>query len=136
MGRLPVYTHPPPAARPPAFPCYSQPLVEGLPSTDGGHTMPRVVIDRERSNRVSVYMDGVDADDMDEVAGMLRGLACAINGFRVVSDMDNTRFWIESPVKWGFNTTEDADYFRTCVDYYFDDDILKGLKVKPRYRRR
>ena len=98
--------------------------------------MPRVVIDRERSNRVSVYMDGVDADDMDEVAGMLRGLACAINGFRVVSGMDNTRFWIESPVKWGFNTTEDADYFRTCVDYYFDDDILKGLKVKPRYRRR
>ena len=98
--------------------------------------MPRVVIDRERSNRVSVYMDGVAADDMDEVAGMLRGLACAINGFQAVSGMNNTRFWTESPVKWEFNTTKDADYFRSCVGFYFSDEILKGLKVKPRYWRR
>ena len=98
--------------------------------------MPRVVFDRVRSNRVSVYMDGVDADDMDEVAGMLRGLACAINGFQVVTGMSNARFWTESPVKWEFNTAEDADRFRDCVGYYFDDEILKGLKVKPRFRRR
>ncbi|MCY4496561.1 MAG: hypothetical protein OXC14_04685 [Rhodospirillaceae bacterium] len=97
--------------------------------------MPRVVVDRQRSNRVSVYMDGVDADDMDEVAGMLRGLACAINGFKVVTGMSNARLWTESPVKWTFNTTENADRFRTCVRYYFDDEILRGLKVKPRYWR-
>lgn len=50
--------------------------------------------------------------------------------------MDNTRFWTERPVKWEFASTEDADYFRDRVGYYFDDEILKGLKVKPRYWRR
>lgn len=57
-------------------------------------------------------------------------------GFRAVTGMNNTRYWIERPVKWEFNSAKDADYFRDCVGYYSDDEILKGLKVKPRNWRR
>ena len=88
------------------------------------------------SKSVSVYMEDVEDVDRDEIAGMLRGLACAIDGFRADSKMTNDRFWQESPVIWPFTTVEKAEYFKVCVDYYFDDAILEALKVKRRKMRR
>ena len=88
------------------------------------------------SRRVSVYMDDVDDADRNEIAGMLRGLACAIDGFGADTDMTNERFWQESPVIWPFSTVEKAKYFKSCVEYYFDDAILEALKVKRRTIRR
>ena len=95
--------------------------------------MPRLRFkDGIPSSRVSVYMDDVDDDDRDEIAGMLRGLACAIDGFGADANMTNDRFWRESPVIWPFSTVEKAKYFKSCVEYYFDDAILEALKVKRR----
>ena len=88
------------------------------------------------SRSVRVYMDEVDDDDRDEIAGMLRGLACAIDGFRADSNMTNERFWRENPVKWPFSTVEKAAHFKDCVEYYFDEEILKTLKVKRRKKKR
>ena len=51
--------------------------------------MPRLKY--ETSRRVSVYMDDVDDDDRDEIAGMLRGLACAIDGFSPTSPTQRQR---------------------------------------------
>ena len=90
---------------------------------------------RPQSRRVSVYMDDVDRFDVNELAGMLRGLACALDGFDADSGMVNARFWTESPVIWTFSTPEKAEYFVTCVEYYFSDDILNTLRVKRRYLR-
>ena len=56
-------------------------------------------------------MDDVDDHDRDEIAGMLRGLACAIDDFRADSNMTNDRFWRESPVIWPFSTVEKAKHF-------------------------
>ena len=84
------------------------------------------------THRVSVYMDNVDDDDKNEIAGMLRGLACAIDGFGANVNMTNARFWRESPVIWSFSTVKKAIYFKDCVEYYFDDEILEALKVKRR----
>ena len=51
--------------------------------------MPRVTFRLAGlTKRVSVYMDDVD-DDKDEIADMLRGLACVIDGFRADSNMPN-----------------------------------------------
>ena len=88
------------------------------------------------SRRVSVYMDDVDHDDRDEIAGMLRGLACAIDGFGADANMTNDRFWSESPVVWSFSDAKKAEYFKFRVEYYFDGAILETLKVKRRMRRR
>ena len=98
--------------------------------------MPRIKFaERKESRRVSVYMDDVNEGDKNEIAGMLRGLACAVDGFEALSDMDNERFWTESPVIWKFSTVEHARYFLECVNYYFGDHILGALKVKPRFFR-
>ena len=88
-----------------------------------------------QSRSVSVDMEGVDEDDIDEIAGMLRGLACSIEGFKAVSGMTNKRFWTERPVKWTFSSVENANYFRTCVKYYFSKKIRKELRVSRRIRR-
>ena len=99
--------------------------------------MPRLTFGPAKitTNRVSVYMDDVDDDDKDEIAGMLRGLACAIDGFRADTNMTNDRFWTESPMIWPFSTVGKAKRFKACVDYYFDDAILQALKVKRRVIR-
>lgn len=89
-----------------------------------------------QSERVSVYMSGVDPGDVNELAGMLRGLACSLDGFRADKGMDNQRFWTEEPVIWEFSDADKASYFVECVKYYFSDDILETLKVKRRYYRR
>lgn len=80
-------------------------------------------------------MDDVDGEDVEEIAGMLRGLACALDGFNAVTGMDNERFWTESPVKWSFSSPEKAALFVDRVKYYFSPEILSDLKVKRRYRR-
>ena len=95
--------------------------------------MPRLKY--ETTRRVSVYMDDVDVGDRDEIAGMLRGLACAIDGFRADSNITNDRFWQESPVIWPFSTVEKAERFKDRVEYYFDDGILEALKVKRRKKK-
>ena len=98
--------------------------------------MPRLKYETTVPSRsVAVYMDDVDDDDRDEIAGMLRGLACAIDGFRADSNMSNDRFWRVSPVKWPFSSVEKAERFKDCVEYYFDDEILRVLKVKRRKKR-
>ena len=89
----------------------------------------------ETTKSINVYMDDVGDEDKNEVAGMLRGLACALEGYKGVSDMTNERFWGASPVRWSFSSAEKANYFKECVDYYFSEDILKALKVK-RLRKR
>ena len=98
--------------------------------------MPRIRIEGAvQTPRVSVYMDDVNEDDMDEIAGMLRGLACAIDGFEGVTNMTNDRFWAESPVIWNFRDAGKAEYFKSCVEYYFAEGILGALKVKRRFKK-
>lgn len=120
-----------PRQRPPHVPSYNANM-----SIDqqGIVHMPRLTFRPAQitSRRVSVYMDDVDEDDINEVAGMPRGLACAIDGFQADSNMTNDRFWTESPVIWPFSTVAKAKRFKECVEYYFDDAILEALKVKRR----
>lgn len=71
-------------------------------------------------------------DALLKIPYMMRGLACAIDGFGADADMTNERFWQESPVIWLFSTVEKAKYFKSCVEYYFDDAILEALKIKRR----
>ena len=87
------------------------------------------------SPKVSVYLDGVKDEDKDEVAGMLRGLMCAIEGWGVISGLTNEVFSTESPVVLAFSSVENAHYFKSCVEYYFSEEILAGLRVKRRVRR-
>jgi hypothetical protein len=84
--------------------------------------------------RISVYLDDVKADDKSEVAGMLRGLMCAIEGWGALSGLTNEVFNTESPVIFQFSDVANAHYFKSCVEYYFDDGILARLKVKKRIR--
>lgn len=87
------------------------------------------------SPKVSVYLDGVEEQDRDEVAGMLRGLMCAIEGWGVISGLTNAVFATESPVVLSFSCVENAHYFKSCVEYYFSEEVLAGLRVKRRVRR-
>lgn len=84
--------------------------------------------------RISVYLDGVDDDDKGEIAGMLRGLMCAIDGWTSIAGMTNEVFE-NSPVVLSFSSVESAHYFKRCVEYYFSDGILNSLKVKKRFIR-
>jgi len=84
------------------------------------------------SPRVSVHMEGVKEEDLEEVAGMLRGLKCSIEGWGSISGMTNDRFINENPLKLHFTSVENAHYFRECVNYYFSDHILEFLRVKRR----
>src|SRR3954462_6843449 len=88
----------------------------------------------EYSPRVSVYLDGVKEEDKDEVAGMLRGLMCAIEGWGAISGLTNEHFVSNSPVVLPFRSIKNAHYFKSCVEYYFAEDILNHLKVKRRVR--
>ena len=88
-----------------------------------------------QSCSVSVDMEDVDEDDINEIAGMLRGLACSIEGFKSVSGIKNEKFWTERPVKWTFSSVKNANYFRTCVKYYFSKEILNDLRVRRRVHK-
>lgn len=89
---------------------------------------------KEYVPKVSVNMDDVDIDDRAEIAGMLRGLMCAIEGWGSISGFTNNLFDTNGSVILTFSTIDKAKYFRECVNYYFDSDILDALKVKRRVR--
>ena len=69
------------------------------------------------------------------MAGMLRGLMCAIEGWASISGLTNERFVVESPVILDFSSVGNAHRFKECVDYYFSDDVLELLRVKKRLYR-
>jgi hypothetical protein len=93
------------------------------------------ILDKSFSPRLSVYLDDVKDEDIPEIAGMLRGLKCSIEGWGSISGITNEKFLEESPVILEFSSTDNAHYFKRCVNYYFDDNILKALKLKKRVYR-
>jgi len=91
---------------------------------------------KEYKNAINVYLDDVDEGDKDEVAGMLRGLMVSIEGYSAISGLTNESFKASNPLKLWFATVENAHRFKKCVDYYFDDALLKSLKAKRVYKKR
>lgn len=85
--------------------------------------------------KISINMDDVDQDDRGEIAGMLRGLMCAIEGWGSISGLTNKLFEDDGSVIVTFTSVKNARYFKTCVHYYFDEAILEALKVKRRVRK-
>jgi hypothetical protein len=49
--------------------------------------------------RISVYLDDVEDDDKGEVAGMLRGLMCALEGWGAISGLTNDVMSREGPAR-------------------------------------
>jgi len=90
---------------------------------------------KEYAPRISVYLDGIKNDDMLEVAGMLRGLMCSIEGWGAISGVTNKKMETSSPIILEFKSVENAHYFKECVEYFFSKNILKELKVKKRVYR-
>ncbi len=87
--------------------------------------------EKNYSPKISVYLDEVKESDRKEIAGMLRGLMCSIEGWAVISGFTNEKFE-DSPVILGFSTVEHAHYFKECVEYYFSNEILEAIKLKKR----
>jgi len=85
--------------------------------------------------KISINMDDVDREDRGEIAGMLRGLMCAIEGWGSISGLTNKLFEDDGSVIVTFSSAENASYFKTCVHYYFDEAILEALKVNRRVRK-
>lgn len=83
------------------------------------------------SPAVTVHLDEVKDDDRNEIAGMLRGLMCAIEGWGIISGLTND-FFNDDAVTLKFSDVDNAHYFKSCVEYYFSEDILKKLTVKRR----
>ena len=92
------------------------------------------IIEKGYVPRLSIHLDEVKDDDIGEIAGMLRCLMCAIEGYGSIIGITNDLF-STSPVVLKFSNIQNAHYFKACVDYYFSDDILASLKVKKRIRR-
>lgn len=84
--------------------------------------------------KISINMDDVDPDDRYEIAGMLRGLVCAIEGWGYIAGFTNKLFDADGSVILTFSSVDNARHFKECVDYYFDRTILDALKVKRRVR--
>lgn len=85
--------------------------------------------------KLSINMDDVPQGDRDEIAGMLRGLKVALEGFKSISGLTNDLFDDNGSVILEFESVDNARYFKECVHYYFDGGILEALKVKRRVRR-
>lgn len=49
-------------------------------------------IKKEQTRRISVHMESVDKDDVNDIAEMLRSLACALDGYNGVAGMTNEKF--------------------------------------------
>jgi len=88
------------------------------------------------SPRVSVYLDEVNHEDKKEVASMLRGLMCSIEGWGRIAGLTNEWFESDSPAVLSFSSAENARYFKSCVEYYFSRRVLDGLKVIKRVYRK
>ncbi len=93
------------------------------------------LFEKNYAPKVSVHLDGVQDEDRGEIAGMLRGLMCAIEGWGSISGFTNEVFTNNSPVILSFSSVDNAHYFKGCVEYYFSDGILDALKVKKRIYR-
>jgi len=93
----------------------------------------RFVFEKDYTPAVSVHLDNVKEADKKEVAGMLRGLMCAIEGFAPLQGLSNENFVQNDPVRLSFSSIETAHYFQECVEYYFSDRT--GIKVKRRVRK-
>lgn len=91
--------------------------------------------EKEYLPKISVNMDDVDSDDRYEIAGMLRGLMCSIEGWGSIRGFTNALFDDDGSVILTFSTIEKAHRFQDCVQYYFDETILEALKVKRRVLR-
>jgi hypothetical protein len=98
--------------------------------------MAIIRISKKQTPNISIYIEKTnDQALINEIAGMLRGLANAIGGFKTNSGKNNQLFREKSPVKMEFNNVENANYFKECVEYYFSEEILENsLKAKRRYR--
>jgi len=94
------------------------------------------LFDKKYSPKISVYLDEVKADDLPEIAGMLRGLMCSIEGWGSISGVTNEIFEVKSPVILEFSSVDNAHYFKECVEYYFDKNIMDALKLKKRVYRK
>jgi hypothetical protein len=82
--------------------------------------------------KISVYLDGAEREDKDEVAGMLHDLMCSIEGWGEVSGLTNEVPSAGGPMIFPFSTVDNAHYFKNCAEYYFDGGPLVGLTVKNR----
>ena len=91
---------------------------------------------KQFSHRVSVSLENVKDEDKAEVAGMLRGLKVAIEGYSSIEGLTNEKLTSSDSVIVSFDSPENAEYFKNCVDYYFSDEILAALSVKRRVYRR
>jgi hypothetical protein len=92
------------------------------------------LVEKDYTAKISVYLDDVKDEDKGEVAGMLRGLMCALDGYAPLSGLTNDVMSQEGPVVLRFSSVEKAHYFKSCVEYYFSPQVLEALKVKKRFR--
>lgn len=93
------------------------------------------LFDKAYAPRVSIHLDDVIEEDKGEIAGMLRGLMCAIEGWGSISGFTNEVFTNNSIVILSFSNVDNAHRFKDCVEYYFSTEILEALKVKKRVYR-
>ncbi|MCX4151983.1 MULTISPECIES: hypothetical protein [Paraburkholderia] len=85
--------------------------------------------------KISINMDDVEPEDRNEIAGMLRGLMCAVDGWGRISGLTNDLFEDDGSVIVTFSSVEKAQYFRECVHRYFDETILEALRVRRLVRK-
>ncbi len=55
---------------------------------------------------------------------------CSIEGWSSISGITNEKFEVQNPVVLEFSNVDNAHYFKGCVEYYFDENILEALKLK------
>ena len=92
--------------------------------------------EKQFTQNLSVYVEDTENDTIKEIAGMLRGLMCAIEGYSAMSGKTNLHFQENYPVKLEFSSVENANYFKECVEFYFSENVLQQyLRVKRRVRR-
>jgi len=94
------------------------------------------LFENEYAPALSIDLEGIKEDDMEEIAGMLRGLMCAIEGWGPLSGLTNDFIKENNPVRLSFSSVENAHYFESCVHYYFDQEILSSIRVKRRVFKR
>ena len=85
--------------------------------------------------KISINLDDVEPEDRNEIAGMLRGLMCAVDGWGRISGLTNDLFEDDGSVIVTFSSVEKAQYFRECVHRYFDETILEALRVRRLVRK-
>lgn len=88
--------------------------------------------------KVHVHLKNCDQTEMRQIAGMLRGLQCAVEGWKNLSGQTNDNF-IDQVLNRGRVTIElDSAYnarkFKEITDKYFRDDCRRKLKVKRVYK--